>query len=95
MIVIKVLLVIVFAAGGVLLAVSNPGSTEVNFLVGRAEIPTIWLVVGSLTVGALLGAAFSGVAVVRWRHRARQWRQKAERAEQEPGHLRNLPYQGA
>lgn len=95
MILFKVLLVIAFAAAGVLLALSNPGSTEVNYLVGQIEIPTAWLVVGTLAVGALIGAGIGAAAAVQWRYRARKWQRKAEEAHEALGHLRDSSPRGA
>jgi uncharacterized integral membrane protein len=95
LIVVKVLLVVAFAACGATRAVSNPGSTHVGDLLGQVDMPAAWRVVGSVTAGALLGVTLAGAAVVRWRQRARRWQRKAEEARQERAHLRSLPYPGA
>ena len=94
MIVVKALIIIAVVAFGVMLAVSNPGSTTLNYLAGEIEIPTAWLVVGSIAAGIVVGGAVVGMAGLQWRYRARRWRRKAETAEQELNNLRNLPYNG-
>jgi uncharacterized integral membrane protein len=95
LIVVKALIIIAVVLFGVMLAVSNPGSTTLNYLAGEMEIPTAWLVVGSIAAGAVVGGALVGMGVLQWRYRARQWRRKAEAAEQELGNLRNLPCNGS
>jgi putative membrane protein len=89
--IVKALVLLVVVAFGILLAVFNPGTVTVDFLVARAEIPLAWLIAGSLAAGALFGAVIIGAGLVRWRHRARLCQREAEVAREELANLRSLP----
>jgi uncharacterized integral membrane protein len=73
-------------------AARNAGLIDVDYLFGRAEGASAWLVLlAAFALGALLIAILSGLELIRARMLARRYRKEIGNLESEVHHLRNLP----
>ncbi|HEB99133.1 MAG TPA: LapA family protein [Thiotrichales bacterium] len=76
---------------GLVFAVLNAQTVELDYFLGKAEVPLALTLVLTLAGGALLGMLFSFGLVVRLKREILRLRRKAQLAEQEVANLRAIP----
>lgn len=82
------LFVIIF---GIVFAVLNAESVQLNYYLGSIELPLSFVLVIAMIVGALLGIFASLSFIIGSRRRASKLKRSVEVAEKEIVNLRNIP----
>ncbi|VAX06964.1 hypothetical protein MNBD_GAMMA26-1993 [hydrothermal vent metagenome] len=88
---VKLIIVLLVMMLGVVVAVTNPGSISLNYVLGIAEIPLSIVLVVALSLGALLGIIVSLGVLLRLKHENSKLQRKAQLTTVEVNNLRAIP----
>ena len=88
---IKLLIFLFLITLGAAFAVKNAGSVNLDFYFGKSDLPLSLLLVGALSVGALLGVLAASGTLLRLKRENAVLRRKAKMVSEEVKNLRTMP----
>ncbi|MES9936490.1 MAG: LapA family protein [Sedimenticola sp.] len=88
---IKLIILLLLMAVGVVLTVLNSESVVLNYYFGSRELPLSVVLVAAVAFGALLGLVASLGGFFRLKRQNSELRRKAQLASQEINNLRSIP----
>ena len=89
--IIKLIIILLVAATGVMLTILNPGDVTLNYYFGTGNFPLAFVIAGIFILGALFGFILTVFSLLKSRSQASKCRQQLRETRSELNNLRRIP----